>query len=172
VTSFRHPARGFTLLEALVALVVLSAGLLGMAALHAQALSLGRAAQLRSHAVDLAADMAERIRASRNERDAYGATGLDAGSVGSGGSEHVACDGAIGEDAIGEESDACPPVPSMASELLRWRQEARRLLPAGEAEARRATENGASARYVIELRWDEVGAGRVAHRLEIRLAGE
>src|SRR5690606_1731695 len=63
--------RGFSLLEAMVALVVLSVGMLGIAALHGQSLAASRTAQLRTQAVNLAGDMADRIRVNRLGAAAY-----------------------------------------------------------------------------------------------------
>ena len=60
----RH-SRGFSIVEALVALVVLSVGMLGIAALYVESLRAGRTAVYRTQAVNLAADMADRIRANR-----------------------------------------------------------------------------------------------------------
>ena len=57
--------RGFTMVETLVALVVLAIGLLGIAALHLESLRAGRTAIYRTQAVNLAADVADRIRANR-----------------------------------------------------------------------------------------------------------
>ncbi len=57
-------ARGFSLIETLVALVVLSIGLLGIAALHVDSVRNGQSALQRTRAVTLAADMADRIRAN------------------------------------------------------------------------------------------------------------
>lgn len=73
VRSRRH-AGGFSLVEALVALLVLSIGMLGIAALYVESLRSGRTALLRTQAVTLASDMADRIRANRQGRDAYQAT--------------------------------------------------------------------------------------------------
>ena len=67
----RRGARGFSLIEALVALVVLSVGLLGIAALYVTSVSSGRTASLRGQAVLLAADLADRIRANRGGGLAY-----------------------------------------------------------------------------------------------------
>lgn len=69
----RHSLRtaGFTLLEVLVALVVLSIGLLGIAAMVLDSLRASRAALRRTQAVALAADMADRIRANRIPANAY-----------------------------------------------------------------------------------------------------
>lgn len=55
---------GFSLIEVLVALVVLSIGMLGIAALHIDGVRTGYSALQRTHAVNLAADMADRIRAN------------------------------------------------------------------------------------------------------------
>ena len=63
--STRGSVGGFSLVEALVALVVLSIGMLGIAALHVESLRSGRTALTRTTAVALAADMADRIRANR-----------------------------------------------------------------------------------------------------------
>ncbi len=62
----RHPGQaGFTMVEVLVALVVLAIGLLGIAALLLNSLQSGRTAVYRTQAVNLAADLADRIRMNR-----------------------------------------------------------------------------------------------------------
>jgi type IV pilus assembly protein PilV len=63
--STQRSIAGFSLVEALVALVVLSIGMLGIAALHVESLRSGRTALTRTTAITLAADMADRIRANR-----------------------------------------------------------------------------------------------------------
>ena len=68
----RKLQNGVSLVEALVALVVISIGMLGIAALHVESLRGGRTAILRSQAVILAADMADRIRANRDGGSEYG----------------------------------------------------------------------------------------------------
>jgi type IV pilus assembly protein PilV len=60
----KHPA-GFTLIEVLVALVIISIGLLGLAALQSQGLQDNKSAILRSVAVQSAADILDRMRANR-----------------------------------------------------------------------------------------------------------
>lgn len=57
--------RGFSLVEVLVALVVMSIGMLGIAALYIESMKSNRGAVLRTQAVALAYDMADRIRANR-----------------------------------------------------------------------------------------------------------
>ncbi len=63
---------GFTLLEVMIALVVLSFGLLGMALLQTSALRAGQSANYRSQATILAYDLADMIRANRLQAAAYG----------------------------------------------------------------------------------------------------
>ncbi|TVT45772.1 MAG: type IV pilus modification protein PilV [Denitromonas halophila] len=60
----RRRQSGFSLIEALVSMVVLSIGLLGLAGLQTSALKFNQTAQLRSKAVTLAYDMQERVRSS------------------------------------------------------------------------------------------------------------
>jgi type IV pilus assembly protein PilV len=74
-------ARGFTLVEVLIALLVLSIGMLGIAALFAETLQAGRSAQFRTQAVSLAADLADRIRSNRTPVGAYAGTGAGAHAV-------------------------------------------------------------------------------------------
>lgn len=56
---------GFSLLEVLIALLVLAVGLLGIAALQGVALKTNQGAYLRSQATFLAYDMMDRMRANR-----------------------------------------------------------------------------------------------------------
>ncbi len=64
----RHPmacGRGFTLIEVLVAVVILSVGLLGLAGLQISGLRNNQEAYLRSQATIIAQDILERMRANR-----------------------------------------------------------------------------------------------------------
>jgi type IV pilus assembly protein PilV len=67
--SFKGRRRviGFTLIEVLVALLVVSVGLLGVAALHSVSLRNNYDALMRSHASALAGDIADRMRVNRAE---------------------------------------------------------------------------------------------------------
>ena len=66
-----HCARGYSMLEALLAVAVLSIGLLGAAALLLESLRTQANAQQRLGATQLARDMAERIRANPLARASY-----------------------------------------------------------------------------------------------------
>lgn len=69
-TDFRHASRGFSLLEALIALVVFSIALLGLAALYTKTLSLSHSSYLRTLASIQAMDLEERIRANPQAENA------------------------------------------------------------------------------------------------------
>jgi len=63
--------KGFTLIEVLIAVLVLSIGLLGLASLQANGLRSNFGAYARSQAVILANDMADRIRANPTATASY-----------------------------------------------------------------------------------------------------
>jgi type IV pilus assembly protein PilV len=63
----RRLAGGFTLVEILVTILVISIGLLGVAGLHSFSLRNNYDALMRSHASALAADIADRMRSNRDE---------------------------------------------------------------------------------------------------------
>lgn len=90
----RHGQRGFTLLEVLVAVVILSVGLLGLAGLQAQSLRANQSALFLSQANLLAYDIVDQLRANRDAArsgDYDIALGFDPDGVGNGGvaGEHI-----------------------------------------------------------------------------------
>lgn len=70
-TSKRRAGRGFTLVEVLVALVILAIGFLGLTALQARGLKFTHDAYIRSQATVLAYDIVERIRNNVDNADDY-----------------------------------------------------------------------------------------------------
>ena len=64
---FKTQQQGFTLIEVLVSLLVLSIGLLGLAALQATSLKANHGAYNRGQAIFLAYDIMDRMRANRTE---------------------------------------------------------------------------------------------------------
>lgn len=131
-------ARGFTLVEVLVALVVMSVGMLGIAALYLEGLRAGRTAIYRTTAINLAADMADRIRANRNAGLAYAGTGpgADGGCV----------NGAV--DCTAEEL--------AADDWLDWNSQLDAQLPDGSV-GEVAIDAAVPPTYTITVAWPEIG---------------
>jgi type IV pilus assembly protein PilV len=77
--------RGFTLIEMLVSLVVLSIGLLGVAALQLTSLRSNHSSAMRSQATFLAYDIIDRMRANREAAVEDGAYNIDLGDAPTGG---------------------------------------------------------------------------------------
>lgn len=138
----RNRQGGFTLVEALVALVVLSIGMLGIAALYVESLRSGRGAILRTQAVMLAGDMADRIRANRLGNDAYVKAVTD----------HPATNAACAPGGAG-----CTPAALAAHDLALWDASLIATLP-GATGAVAAVNNGDQTfTYTITVNWTEVG---------------
>jgi type IV pilus assembly protein PilV len=78
--SHRNSQRGFTLIEVMIALIVLSFGLLAIAAMQDMALGRNVDANEMSVVTNLAADMVERIRFNRPNVTAY--NGIDTSNAG------------------------------------------------------------------------------------------
>ncbi len=129
--------RGFTLVEVLVALVVMAVGMLGIAGLYVEGLRAGRTAVYRSAAVTLASDMADRIRANP--------TG---GYEGAGPGDESGC--------VNGAAD-CSPDELAADDWASWQAELVQRLPQGaRAEIERATV-ALTTEYRITLFWPEPG---------------
>jgi type IV pilus assembly protein PilV len=78
-------SKGFSLVEVLIALIIMSVGMLGIAGLYVHSLQAGRTSMLRHQAVTLAGDIADRIRANPIAGEAYtAAAGADNGCVATG----------------------------------------------------------------------------------------
>lgn len=66
----RHMQLGASLIEVLVSVVIFSLAILGLAAMQLNALKANQSASIRSHAVFLAYEMADRMRAGRGDAQA------------------------------------------------------------------------------------------------------
>ena len=69
-----HRQRGVSIVEALVALLVLSVGMLGIAVMYLESVRANRTALSRTLAIHLVNDMADRIRSNRMGRGTYALT--------------------------------------------------------------------------------------------------
>jgi type IV pilus assembly protein PilV len=121
-------ARGFTLVEALVALLVLSIGLLGVAALQLSSLRANHSSSLRSQATLLAYDIVDRMRANQSAAN-NGAYDIALATAPAGGT--VALD-----------------------DLVRWKQNLSNTLPAGNGAVAR-TGAGSATKFTVTVQWDD-----------------
>lgn len=132
---------GFTLIETLVAMVVLAVGMLGIAALYIEGLRSGQASVSRTTAVNLAADMADRIRANPTAPASYAGAGP--------GGNNGCVNGPV----------ACTAVQLAAEDWFWWLQDVQNRLPPG-ATANIVTTPIAAlpmTQYDVLLTWPESG---------------
>ena len=129
--------RGFTLLESLVATVVLSVGMLGIAALYVEGLKAGRTAVFRTTAVSLASDMMDRIRANRDARADYALAGING-------------------DCVNSAKD-CTWTELAQHDILVWEQEVARAMPAGTDTDIQVVLGPPFDEYQITITWPEPG---------------
>jgi type IV pilus assembly protein PilV len=134
---------GFTMVEVLVALVVLAIGLLGIAALYLNSLQAGRTAIYRTEAVTLAADIADRIRMNRSAQNAYGTAFTDVEVA------VPAC----------ETTGGCTDAELATTDISGWKTAITERLPEGEGQVvvTPPIAPGEPTSYVVTVRWSEVG---------------
>jgi len=134
---------GFTMVEVLVALVVLTIGLLGIAALYLNSLQAGRTAIYRTEAIELAADLADRIRMNRTAQAAYDTAFTDVEV------EVAAC----------TTTGGCTDAELAATDLSTWKAAIAERLPtgAGQVVVTLPAAAGEPTSYVVTVQWDEVG---------------
>jgi len=129
-------AGGFTLLEVLIALVVLSIGLLGIAALQGVGLRSSQGAYLTSQASLLAYDMADRIRANPQTVATYNGFDTDCAAAG---------------------------VGLAGADLQEWSCAVETLLPNGTGRIDGVEQNfpliGTITQYTITLTWEDLQSG-------------
>lgn len=129
---------GFTLIESMVALLVISVGMIGVAALHGQSLSASSIALNRSTAIGLAGEMADRIRVNRGAEADYEAAAADND-----------CD-----DPTGGDGRDCSETEMAAHDLFIWEAELAQSLPGGTGEVDVDTATNPTT-YTITVSWDE-----------------
>jgi len=131
------------MVEVLVAFVVLAIGLLGIAGLLLKSLQSGRTATYRTQVVNLAADLADRIRMNRTATNGYATLYADVEV------EVPACDGTGG----------CADAELAATDLARWKATLAQTLPNGQGQVvvTPPLAAGEPNNYVITVRWTEVG---------------
>lgn len=132
------------MVESLVALVVLSVGMLGIAGLYVSTLKAERTAQLRTQAVSLVTDMMDRIRANAPARGAYDLT------------KGYPSDPPTTHNCVASATP-CTSQDLAADDLANWVQTAKTILPGpGEADVS-VTANGQTDVYTVSVSWQEPG---------------
>lgn len=129
--------QGFTLVEVLIALIILSVGMLGIAGLYVHSMAAGRTSLFRHHAVTIVGDIADRIRANPKAAGAYAVAG---------GADNNCVDGGIN----------CTPAAMAANDIFLWGIQTADVLPAGNVTV---VFNNAPVppTYQITVRWSEPG---------------
>lgn len=125
--------QGFSLVEVLIALVIMSVGMLGIAGLYVHSMQAGRTSMFRHHAVTLAGDVADRIRANPTAVGTYALGPLDNNCV----------DGGID----------CTPDEMAENDIAVWQQVAADMLPAGQVLI--VFTAGVAPTYQITVQWNE-----------------
>jgi type IV pilus assembly protein PilV len=146
---------GFTLVEVLVALVVLAVGMLGLAVLLVDGLRGSRGAIEHTQAANLAADVAERMRSNRAAASAYDtADGTPDPSV------EPACDDPAGP---------CDPLALASHDLRRWLDDVAATLPDGRGTVEVEHRAVESRRGIVTLHWTPAGESPATYTLVVDL---
>jgi type IV pilus assembly protein PilV len=137
---------GFTLVEVLAALVIMAVGLLGIASLYVESLRANRTAQLRTQAVYLVNDMADRIRANVAGQEAY----------------DKLADAEPGKQGCAVDSN-CTAEELAVDDLAWWDEAVRFALPRDSTGQPPATtvvfdDDGVMDRYTVRIEWSEPGS--------------
>jgi len=149
---------GFTLVEVLIAVLVLLIGLLGLAGLQAQALRSNQIAYMRTQATILAYDIIERMNANR-------AAALAGSYDGAAGTQNTDC----------TSTTACSSAAMAANDVYEWRLAVKQSLPTpgaqGEAlvcidstpddgsDASSPACDGVGSMYAAKIWWDDDKSG-------------
>ncbi len=132
-------SKGFSLVEVLIALIIMSVGMLGIAGLYVQSMQAGRTSMLRHHAVTLAGDVADRIRANPTAGAAYSAAA------------------GVNNNCVAQNT-SCNIAEMAAHDIFLWQQQALEFLPPmadGSQQVQVLFTPGTPPTYQITIRWDE-----------------
>jgi type IV pilus assembly protein PilV len=161
---FGNTQQGFTLLEVLIALLVLSIGLLGLAALQTTGLRSNEMASMRTTSTMLAYDITDRMRANPAGRGLVeDETDLDGDGnftdfiyVAANDKYPITVDTPT---SLTEDCDLadCDPTELATYDLFKWRK-AVELLPGGKSDIT-VTVAASTATHIITVYWDENRTG-------------
>lgn len=144
----RAPGRssaGFTIVEALAALLVIAVGFIGIAALYSEHARVNESDLPQARAAAMAEAIAARVRATREGRDGYATT------VG------VVCDPTL---------EPKLPLDAAAQEAACWEDEVERTLPSGLGTITRDISTHPVS-YVVAVSWSTPEAGTASYVLRV-----
>jgi type IV pilus assembly protein PilV len=133
---------GFSLVEVLIALIIMSVGMLGIAGLYVQSLQAGRTSLFRHQAVSLAGDVADRIRANPTAGAAYAGAGAN-------------------NNCVAADVD-CDVAGMAANDIWVWDQQAVNSLPTGDVVVA-FDDTVTPPVYTITVSWNEPGITTAAN---------
>ena len=146
-TANMNTQRGFTLIEALVAFLILSVGMLGIASLQTVSLRSGQTASLRTVAVIKAGEILDRIRANPSQVNNY----------------------AVAEGALGTNNGCntgvsiCSPADMAADDIYTWKSDLKAALPAtgttAKVEVTPPVAGSSLSAVTVTINWEEREAG-------------
>jgi type IV pilus assembly protein PilV len=133
-----HKNNGFTLIEVLIAMLILAVGLLGLAALQTHSLKNNQSAYYRSQATQLAYDIADRMRVNVASAATY-TNGHAA--------EHKNC----------LTTDSCTPLEMAEHDLFEWNTAIQAaILPSATGKIKPDLKiTGGVKAYIVTIEWDE-----------------
>lgn len=148
---------GFTLIEVLVTVVILAVGLLGLAGMQAASMRNNHSAYLRSQAVQLSYDMADRVRSNTEYRGLFDGLGAK-------------------ETANCETTTGCTAKDMAQNDVFQWEREIAAILPAGDSiicldatpadglSSSDAECDGSGTSYAVKVWWNDARDGGAAQR--------
>jgi type IV pilus assembly protein PilV len=151
---------GFTLVEVLVALVVLSIGLLGLAALQLSSLQFNTNSLFRTQATVAAYDIIDRMRSNRAgfKANAYQVLSLsDAANVVS---TYATCSGGSGSCNCQLASNPCTPTDLATYDLGNWYLQTDSLLPGSSSNRATISRDATTNEVTITINWVEKDASQ------------
>ena len=141
---------GFSLLEVLIALVVLSIGLLAHFKVQALGVRASAEANLRTQATFLANDMVERMRANRPAADSNYYAGIDYSAINCGAPLAKICsEGETDAPPGTDPAEACTKEQMADEDAIRWFCSVKDTLPGGDVAV-----SSAAGVYSIQVSWD------------------
>ena len=145
---FRRRIAGFSLIEVLISLIILSVGLLGIAALVSESLKSKDSSYYRTQALDYASAIIDRMRANRTQA-LTGAYDVSYGGTGTGTAPTDYC-----------TTTACTSAQLASADLVEWQHDISNALPgisnsAPAAGSVTTTTVGQMTQVNVSIRWND-----------------